>query len=120
MNYKCNINELSNLLLSFNEQHKKLIENINTQYLDDITSYHDVLLRTIAKDYNLNFNELNKKYRENISQLKNKNNDLNILEKIIINDIPYFIENKENGKIYDNEIIIVGEVKNNKYILYDK
>ena len=45
-----------------------------------------------------------------------ENNELNseevILDKIIINNVNYYYENKENGHIYDSNSKIVGEYKN--------
>ena len=42
-----------------------------------------------------------------------------ILDKIIINDINYYYENKENGHIYDSKSKIVGEFKNNVHYLFE-
>ena len=41
-----------------------------------------------------------------------------ILEKIEINKKIYYVEYKEEGKIYDLDSKIVGEIKNEKYFFY--
>ena len=48
----------------------------------------------------------------------NEFEDLNVLEKKMIDDKTCFIENKEGGSIYNREVIKIGEVKDGSYVLY--
>ena len=58
--------------------------------------------------------------RNNINDLENTNLDKNILEKISFKNKICYIENKEGGSIYNNEVIKIGEVKTNgEYLLYE-
>jgi hypothetical protein len=58
--------------------------------------------------------------RNNINDLENTNLDKNILEKISLKNKICYIENKEGGSIYNNEVIKIGEVKTNgEYLLYE-
>ena len=58
--------------------------------------------------------------RNNINDLENTNLDKNILEKINLKNKICYIENKEGGSIYNNEVIKIGEVKTNgEYLLYE-
>ena len=58
--------------------------------------------------------------RNNINDLENTNLDKNILEKISLKNKICYIENKEEGSIYNNEVIKIGEVKTNgEYLLYE-
>ena len=56
----------------------------------------------------------------NTKNLENNNSDINVLEKISINDKTCYIENKEGGSIYNSEVIKIGEIKlNGEYLLYE-
>lgn len=58
--------------------------------------------------------------RNNINDLEKTNLDKNILEKISFKNKICYIENKEGGSIYNNEVIKIGEVKTNgEYLLYE-
>ena len=46
-------------------------------------------------------------------------NDSNVLEKKLINDILCYVENKEGGAIYNNEVCKIGEVKQGEFFLYN-
>ena len=139
---------LKNLKKIRRQQNKEIDEIINTltnNYLTDLVKYQEDLLLNICRDYNLEYEDLHAKYikslKKNIKKTKNinlidnsdsesdleseeikesiqKDNTENILEKIEINNKLCYIENKEGGSIYNNEVVKIGEVKEGKYHLY--
>ena len=128
----------------YNKDFEHIVENMQKAYVTDLVKYQEDVLLKIATDYKLNYDELHDKYLKNFKKnfKKSKKNQLidledndsesaeisntineiqeteNILEKHEINGKVCFIENKEGGTIYNNEVIKVGEVKNGKFILY--
>ena len=136
MKNKNNIKELSNIVSAFTKNHNALVEKIYKDYNNDIISNLESIIENIANDYDLNVKELQTKYikdfKKNIKKNKNlidtdssesSNEDIeddntNILEKIKINNIPYYFERKEGGSIFNKEVERVGEFKNGEYLLF--
>lgn len=109
---------LNNLLLKHADllqESLKRLKRLNNQYKRNIkierkrSNY--ALLKLISNDYNIDFDELVKKYinKESIEE--------KLLEIIDIEGKEYFYENINNGKIYNDENKIVGTYKNNDFIL---
>ena len=63
---------------------------------------------------------MKEKYLSNKSNLFNNVNSSNILEKKVINNKIYYIQNKEGGLIYNKELEKLGEITNGQYIFYTK
>jgi len=96
----------------------------------NIVELQENLINKICIDYNLNYNELYKRYIKNdlLIEMDNEEYDIvkqkiqqdkhNILEKVAINKHIYYIENHEGGAIYNKEVIKIGEIKNNSYIFF--
>jgi len=144
MKVQNSLKALTKSLNTYNKDFEHIVENIQKAYVTDLVKYQEDLLLKIATDYKLNYDELHDKYLKNFKKnfKKSKKNQLidledndsesaeisntineiqeteNILEKHEINGNICFIENKEGGTIYNNEVIKVGEVKNGKFILY--
>ena len=132
MKYTKDLNELNNLINS----QVVCIDTLHKTIGNDIKNACDDLLVKISKDYNIDLKELQNKYLKDFKKKKNKNlidsdsnsesnednnhhiENLNLLQKKKINDKVYYIDNKEGGSIYNNEVIKVGEFKNGEYILY--
>lgn len=121
-----NIEKLNTIFNSFNEQYNNELDKLNKIHLNDVKNYHNDLLKEISNDYNIQLKELKLKYKKKLEGriISNSNEEeiiesINMFEKIKINNIDCFIENRENGKIYNNKTEIIGEVKNNNYILFD-
>ena len=87
-------NTMEILLIKLNKRYKKNIK-----------------IKKISIDYNLNLDELMKRYID--KELLNEK----ILEIINIKGIEYFYENTENGKILNKDNEIVGIYKDNNFIL---
>ena len=119
------------------------MDNIQKSYVTDLVKFQEDLLLKISTDYDLNYDEMHEKYLKNFKknfkkskksqlidveddsesiEINNSVNEIeeieNILEKHEINGEVCFIENKEGGTIYNNEVIKVGEVKNGQFIMY--
>lgn len=143
MKVQNSLNLLNKSLATFNKDYDHIIDNIQKGYVTDLVKYQEDLLLKISTDYNLDYDQMHDKYLKNFKKnfKKSKKNQLididdnsesaeinstvnemqeieNILEKHEIDGKVCFIENKEGGTIYNNEVIKVGEVKSGKFILY--
>ena len=144
MKVQNSLKALSKSLTTFNKDYDHIMDNIQKSYVIDLVKYQEDLLLKISTDYNLNYDEMHEKYLKNFKknfkkskksqlidlddndsesiEINNSVNEMeeieNILEKHEINGEVCFIENKEGGTIYNNEVIKVGEVKNGQFILY--
>tara|TARA_Y200000002_G_C22675267_1_gene661769 strand:- start:130 stop:564 length:435 start_codon:yes stop_codon:yes gene_type:complete len=143
MKVQNSLNLLNKSLTTFNKDYDHIIDNIQKGYVTDLVKYQEDLLLKISTDYNLDYDQMHDKYLKNFKKnfKKSKKNQLididdnsesaeinstvnemqeieNILEKHEIDGKVCFIENKEGGTIYNNEVIKVGEVKSGKFILY--
>ena len=88
-----------------------LLIKLNKRYKKNIKIEREKLIKKISIDYNLNLDELMKRYID--KELLNEK----ILEIINIKGIEYFYENTENGKILNKDNEIVGIYKDNNFIL---
>jgi hypothetical protein len=84
------------------------------------------LLQKIADNENLDLNYLKSKYLKskellsfnNLSVVNNNNTDSEeLLDKVEINGVIYYYENKEKGKVYNSDYNEVGIFKSNSIIL---
>ncbi len=79
-------------------------ENISDNQSDETTSeYHTD-------------NNTDNHYDNNTDNITNTEEEI-ILDKITINNINYYYENKENGRIFDSNSKIVGEYTNGKFAI---
>ena len=119
----------------------KNLHNILVEYTNDIEFQLHIQLKKIKQEYNnILFNEKIKllveicngenldidtikyKYINSKDLIKYKNNNIindlifddELLDKIEIDNIEYYYEKKENGKVYDLKSNIVGVFKDNK------
>ena len=97
------------------------IKNIKKEYKNNLIEEKNKLLLKIAEGENLDINILKNKYLK-LKEQNNKNvinqdselNDEELLDMIIIDNIPYYYENKEKGKVY--KINKIDNTKENYYI----
>jgi hypothetical protein len=84
------------------------------------------LLQKIAENENLDLNYLKSKYLKakellsfnSLSVVNNNNNDSEeLLDKVEINGVTYYYENKEKGKVFNIDYNEVGIFKSNSIIL---
>ena len=110
-----NINKLDAEL----QEHIKKIKN---EHKENIISEKKKLLIDIAKGENLDYNKLKKKYfiknSDNEKICSDSDNDSELLNKVVLNDIDYYYENKKDGIIYNTNSEEVGIYKNNEFILH--
>ena len=149
MKLQSTLKNLKKLRRNQNKEMDDMITTFTNNYFTDIVKYQEDLLLNICRDNDLPYDELHTKYIKTLKKTmkKSKNANLidnsdseselesdeikasiaknqsntepNVLEKIIINDKSCYIENKEGGSIYNNEVIKIGEVKEGKYHLYE-
>ena len=97
------------------------IKKIKIEHKENLLSEKKKLLIDIAKNENLDYNKLKKKYllknSDNEKICSDSENESELLNKIILNDIDYYYENKNDGIIYNTNSEEVGIYKNNKFIL---
>jgi hypothetical protein len=84
------------------------------------------LLQKIAENENLDLNYLKSKYLKSkellsfntLTSVVNNNNDSEeLLDKVEINGVIYYYENKEKGKVFNSDYTEVGIFKSNSIIL---
>jgi len=101
--------------LSYEDLHNKYIKSLkknlkkkkNKNLIDNSDSESDTESNILTKSSDTN-------------NLQNEKSNLNILEKIDINGKICYIEKRTGGSIYNNEVMKIGEVKNNgNYFLYE-
>jgi hypothetical protein len=111
---------ITELETDFQEHLYKIKEEYNSNLINEKIK----LLLEICNGENLNFEMIKKKYLNarhiNKYLIDNISDDNQLLDKIIINDIEYYYENKLNGNIYDNKSKIVGFFMNNEFIINGK
>jgi|UniRef100_A0A6C0EC47 hypothetical protein len=98
------------------------LKKIKHEYNNNLTDEKIKLLLMICEGENLDFNKIKNKYLKikdlNNSSINNSNSEINInedlLDKIEIDDTEYYYEKKENGKVYDKELNVVGVFINNE------
>ena len=105
----------------FDVQFQEQLIKIKEEYNNNLINEKIKLLLEICNGEKLNFEIMKNKYL-NIRQLNkylvyNISNENQLLDKITINDIDYYYENKLNGNIYDNKSNIIGIFTNNEFII---
>jgi hypothetical protein len=107
--------QFESMELILNDYKKK----IKKEYQQLLIEEKNILISKIADGENLNISDLKNKYlkpKEIIiteptkMQINQENEDL--LDKIVIDDIVYYYENKEKGKVFDIKNNEVGIFKN--------
>ena len=141
------LKNLKKLRRQQNKDLDELITTLTNNYFTDIVKYQEDLLLNVCREKDLNYDELHSKYiktlKKSIKKSKNSNlidnsdseseaeteeikanmtsnlgNNENVLEKVKIDSKVCYVENKEGGSIYNNEVMKIGEVKEGKYHLY--
>ena len=129
---------MSKNLNNFISEYHVFIENYHQELLEEIIKSNESLLNKISNDYNINYDDLEKKYLKDLkkkSKTKNLididdndsdidlssviNKNESILERKEIDGIVCFIDNKM-GCIYNKEVIKIGQVENGEYKLFIK
>ncbi len=95
------------------------LENIIDKYLTNIKTEHKEIVNKVIKDIcdgeGLDYNTIREKYLRKKEEVVSNE----ILDKIEINNQVYYYEKKENGKVYNNNLVVVGMyVENN--IIFNK
>ena len=87
---------------------------LNKEYSKNIQK----LIENIAIGENLDVKMLKEKYMINEPNITKEQTfeDDSILNKIIINEVEYYYENKEDGTVYNKSSIVVGKYQNSKFI----
>ena len=112
------IEHVNELDVQLQLQLKKIKQEYNNNLIDEKIK----LLSIVCQGENLDFNNMKKKYLKSKDLNNNSINELNteicieedLLDKIEINNIEYYYENKENGTVYDINLNIVGIFINNE------
>jgi hypothetical protein len=98
------------------------IKSIKKEYKNNLIEEKNKLLLKIAEGENIDITILKTKYlkpkEQNIkSIIIQDDNTEELLDVTVIDDIIYYYENKENGKIYNKNKNIVGNYINSNFIL---
>jgi deoxyribodipyrimidine photolyase len=110
--------QLEVLSTQFTEYYKK----IKKEYTKSLLEEKHTLLKKIAEGENIDLNTLKSKYLKAkeilcLSETQQVNVNEELLDRIEVNDVTYYYENKEKGKVYDYNYIEVGIYKNKNIIL---
>jgi hypothetical protein len=93
------------------------LENIIDKYLNNIKSEHKEIVNKLIKDIcdgeGLDYNIIKDKYLKKKEEVVSSE----ILDKIEINNQVYYYEKKEDGKVYNNNLVIIGKYTNNNIVL---
>ena len=118
-----NLKALKKDVKTFSKNLSSYIDNIKKEYDSNYNKSIDNLLKKIADGENLEYNYLKEKYilknedsLEGI-MLEEEEDNLELFDKVVIDDISYFYENKEGGKIFNTEAEEVGIYKENNFVL---
>lgn len=112
------VNEfIENVTIDEPEKGDKLLETMDTFYSKINKEYMKNLIcmiDMIALGENLDANYLKEKYlgKKNKPQVETEDNGI-ILDKIVIDGMAYYCEQKEDGIVYDSNTTIVGVKENN-------
>jgi len=113
---------IQNLDLIINQYIKK----IKKEYSDILIEEKNKLLLKIAEGENLDINSLKSKYLkskelsydEKLSDSTVIEEPEALLEKITVDGITYYYENKEKGKVFDDKTKEIGIYKNSTFTFY--
>jgi len=101
------------------------VKKIKKEYAQILIDEKNKLLLNIANGEKLDLNMLKNKYlkpKELIQDAKiypsDIDNNEDLLDKITIDDQVYYFENKEKGKVFNEQNEEVGQYKNSNIILY--
>ena len=148
MKLQVSLKNLKKIRRNHNKEIDEIVQNLTANYFTDLVKYQEDLLLNVCREYDLSYDELHSKYvkpfKKNLKKSKNSNlidnsesesdeddeirnnvssqpivNDTNVLEKRLINDILCYVENKEGGSIYNNEVMKIGEIKQGEFFLYN-
>jgi len=118
-----NLKALKKNVKTFSKSLSSYIDDIKKEYDSNYNKSIDSLLKKIAEGENLEYNYLKEKYvlknedsLEGI-MLEEEEDSLELFDKVVINDISYFYENKEGGKIFNMEAEEVGIYKESNFVL---
>lgn len=112
---------LGDIDLEIKDHYKKVKKELSVDIINEKIKF----LKYICDNEKLNFNEMQNKYltekerkyvKINISDTIISTD--NLLDRIKIDNVDYFYENKSDGHIYDNNSKIVGCYKNGSHQLY--
>jgi hypothetical protein len=99
------------------------LKKIKKEYQQIIIDEKIELLSKICEGEKLNFDKLKSKYL-NYKELTLSNENTiplqdneEMLDKIKIDDVEYYYENKENGKVFNINNDLVGYIKNSNIVL---
>ena len=118
-----NLKSLKKDVKSFSKSIYNYVDEIKKEYDNNFNKSIDNLLKKIAEGENLEYEYLKDKYVLNSNEslgkimLEEEDDNIELFDKVMIDDISYFYENKEGGVIYDSEAKEVGVYKNNSFIL---
>jgi hypothetical protein len=115
--------KINSYLGEIDSELKESIKEIKKEYNTMLIEEKVKLLKTICDNENLDFNKMKKYLSEkeiksikNIHIMAESKNEV-LLDTINIDNNVYFYENRENGKIYDIESKIKGNIINGKPVL---
>lgn len=117
------LKELKKNVKTFSKGFTKYIDDIKKEYDNNFNKSIDCLLKKIAEGEDLEYDYLREKYilknqdSKNNIMLEEEEDSIELFDKVVINDISYFYENKEGGKIFNTEADEVGIYKANNFIL---
>ena len=99
------------------------IEKIKKEHQKILIQKMNELISNIAKNENLNELELREKYlniKEKYKKEKKEKKEIHVeeslLDHVVINEKNYFFENKENGKIFNENSEVTGSYKNGEFV----
>lgn len=140
------LKQLKKMVRKYSENMNSYIKNIYGISIRENFKIQESLIKQISKDYDLPYKELCKKYikkksKKYISKKNNnflieleecsdddtdikkmltnhQNNTNKVFDKIIINNMECYVENKEGGFIYNKKLEKLGEITDGKPIFY--
>jgi hypothetical protein len=118
-------NELTTSLEVSQELTKLYYKKIKKEYSSVLIEEKHKLLQKIAEGENIDLEVLKNKYLKSKELLNHSisstssidNESEHLLDSTIVDGITYYYENKDKGKVYNNEYKEIGVFKNNKITL---
>ena len=109
--------ELFNLHIEkIKKEHNKILIQKMNELISDISKNEDLDELYLREKY-LNIKDNSETSKKDKNESKNIMIEPDLLTKIIIDNISYYFENKDNGNVYDTSSTIVGQYKNGEIIL---
>lgn len=146
MKLQVSLKNLKKLRRNHNKEIDDIVQSLTANYFTDLVKYQEDLLLNVCREHELSYDDLHSKYvkpfKKSLKKSKNSNlidnsdsesddemktdlgsqpiiNETNVLEKKLINNILCYVENKEGGCIYNNEVIKIGEIREGEFLLYN-